>query len=294
MKLGVSINLFNGEELLESCLEYIRPYADVLNIIYQNVSNFGTHPKDLKPLIDRMNKKKLIDNHIFYTPTKNFEGLDEGTKELIKNEGNIFHDTTYDESIYYGIFNEMNKRNLSLHYLRSQGCTHLLDMDTDEFYIKEQIEEAIKYVEKGNYDASFCQMQTYYRFNNVIITPPETYYVPFIYQIKTSSKFEQIENTDFPVFCDGKRRIKCGYPLVFDRSELEMHHYSYVRNNVESMKSKFKNCSSKMNFDDDKVNLLCKNWENFKRGDMALFNSGGSGVRYYETKVITPFFNIKL
>ena len=294
MKLGVSINLFNGEELLESCLESIRPYADYINVIFQNVSNFGTHPKELRPLIQDLVEKKLIDNWIFYTPTKEFEGLDEGTKELIKSEGNVFNDVNYDESIYYGIFNEIKKRNLSLDLLRTKGCTHLLDMDTDEFYLAEQIQKAKDQIKEGGFDASFCQMQTYYKYSNVVIEPPEQYYVPFIYKIKEKSKFEQIENSDFPVNCDGKRRIKSGYPYVFDRKELEMHHLSYVRKDTESMESKFANCSSRMNFPKEKINMICKCWREFKIGDKAMFNANGLGVKYFDTQKINSGIKIKL
>jgi len=295
MKLGVSINLFNGEELLESCLENIRPYADTICVIYQNVSNFGTHKKNLRPLISELKEKGLIDHSILYVPNKEFHGLDEGTKEMIKNEGNDFNGVTYDESIYYGIFNEMNKRNLSLDYLRLIGCSHLLDMDTDEFYEHEKIKVAIKHIQEGGFDSSFCQMQTYYKDFDCVISPPETYYVPFIYKIKENSIFEQIENVDFPVHCDGKRRIKSGYSYVFDRVELEMHHFSYVRKDVDSMKSKFLNCSSRMNFTNDKINMIIKNWSNFKKGTNATFNANGNGVKFFDTKIIYPVItNIKM
>jgi len=294
MNLGISINLFNGEELLESSLKHIRDYSDNIVIIYQNVSNFGSHKKNLTPLIKKLKSKKLLDHYILYEPKKDFIGLDKNIKELIINEANIFNGQAYDQSIYYGIFNEMNKRNISLNFLRECGCTHVLDMDCDEFYLDHQLIYGIEEMIRGGYDGSFCQMQTYYKYFDCKISPPETYYVPFIYKIKPTSKFEQIENADFPVYCDGKRRIKTGYPYVFSREELEMHHFSYVRKNKESMKSKFLNCSSRMNFNEAKINKLIDHWEIYEKGNLALFNANGMGVKLCEIeKIDEPLFNIK-
>lgn len=41
MKLGISINLFDGEELLKPLLVNIRPHVDYINIVYQEVSYWG-------------------------------------------------------------------------------------------------------------------------------------------------------------------------------------------------------------------------------------------------------------
>ena len=41
MKLGVSYNLFDGEELLEGSIKQIRSEVDYISVVYQEVSNFG-------------------------------------------------------------------------------------------------------------------------------------------------------------------------------------------------------------------------------------------------------------
>ena len=158
---------------------------------------------------------------------------------------------------------------------------------------KKTLIKAKEKIELGKYDASFCKMQTYYKYNDTILNPPETYYVPFIYKIKPTSKFEQIENADFPVYCDGKRRIRNAYPYVFSRDELEMHHFSFVRQNRDSLLSKFNNCSSKINFTDEKVIQLTDHWEKFKKGDKAMLNGGSKGVQLIDTKTIKPFIKLK-
>lgn len=41
MKVGISYNLFDGEELLESSIKSIRDNVDYISVVYQTVSNFG-------------------------------------------------------------------------------------------------------------------------------------------------------------------------------------------------------------------------------------------------------------
>ena len=40
MKIGVSYNLFDGEELLESSIKSIRKNVDYISVVYQTISNF--------------------------------------------------------------------------------------------------------------------------------------------------------------------------------------------------------------------------------------------------------------
>ena len=41
MKLGVSYNLFDGEELLTDSIKSIRDSVDIVSVVYQTESNFG-------------------------------------------------------------------------------------------------------------------------------------------------------------------------------------------------------------------------------------------------------------
>jgi len=58
MKIGVSYNLFDGEELLESSIKSIRKNVDYISVVYQTVSNFG-NPCDegLVPLLEELKSK---------------------------------------------------------------------------------------------------------------------------------------------------------------------------------------------------------------------------------------------
>ena len=55
MKLGVSYNVFDGEELLESSIKSIRSEVDYISVVYQTVSNFGNQcSEELIPLLNRL------------------------------------------------------------------------------------------------------------------------------------------------------------------------------------------------------------------------------------------------
>ena len=53
MKLGVSYNIFDGEELLENSIKSIRENVDYISVVYQEVSNFGNPcDENLIPLLN--------------------------------------------------------------------------------------------------------------------------------------------------------------------------------------------------------------------------------------------------
>ena len=269
MKIGVSINLFNSEELLEQCLQNIRDIADIIVVVYSNISNFNTDKKDLKPLLDELISKKLIDKSIEYIPT-------------------------FNNCINNGATNEINKRNIALEFLKKNYCNYILDMDCDEFYEKEKLMESIKYINYMGYDSAFCNLRTYYKFADCEIIPLENYYVPCIYKIQQNSKFELIEKFNFPVDCDQTRKIKTKYPYVFSRNELEMHHFSYVRKDIESITSKYKNSSCIVDYDNLIFNENINNWENYIKGGLASFSINGKTINFKKTQIVKNLFNITL
>ena len=60
--------------------------------------------------------------------------------------------------------------------------------------------------------------------------------------------------------------IKAGFPKMFTRDEIEMHHFSYVRND---MKSKVDNSSAQMT--DGQKALVVHHYENWTKGMKAFF-----------------------
>jgi hypothetical protein len=259
MKLGISYNLWNGEELLKSSILSIRNFVDFISIIYQEKSNHGNKRSDLRPFLISLLKEKLINKVHYYEP------------DLSLNPK----------------LNELNKRNLGLLLSKNANCTHHLSIDVDEFYNK-QFNKAKKYIEQYNVNVSVCQMQTYYKYPTLQVIPPEKYYVTFIFAIKSQTKFI-LNLKKYPVLVDPSRYIPIhGSFKIFKRKELEMHHMSYIRKNI---RFKMENAGAKCNYV-KKINRLVNHYENFKEGDQAM--CAGKKSVYHNLHKVSNQFNIKI
>jgi hypothetical protein len=267
MKIGASYNLWKGEEFLPYSIKSIRNYVDYIVVVYQTTSNYKQERKDLTPLLDEWVELGLIDEWVFYEPE--FDGIDRK---------------------WWGTHNELIKRNIGLNKCLKNNCSYLVDLDGDEIYEPSQFWNAVKEIFLGKYDSGFVLNTTYYKYPDCEITPPETKYTPFIYKIKEGSKFEPIENDEFPVIVDGKRRIRCGYSKIFTRDEIVLHHYSYVRSNEQELIDKFNNCSSNMNFSKERIARIIDIYKNFEVGNQVEYGLD----EVYMTKKVNNLFNIKL
>ncbi len=194
MKLGVSYNIFDGEELLKDSIKSIRENVDYISVVYQEVSNFG-NPCDpnLIPLLNKLKDEGLVDELHKYKPQPQRGGH----------------------------FNEITKRNIGVFLSQGNGCTHHMAMDSDEFYTDEQFKFLKKTILEGDYDSSACQMCTYYKEPIYQLDPKEEYYVSLIFKIDSNSKYEL--GCPFPVLVDPTRNVliflqKLVRPRPIDRS----------------------------------------------------------------------------
>ena len=246
MKIGISYNLFDGEELLESSIKSIRDNVEYISVVYQTTSNFGNQcGKELVPLLTTLKEKGLIDELYFYKP-------------ILRGGGH---------------FNEITKRNIGLSLSERNGCTHHMAMDSDEFYTSIQFFNMKNILKEGNYDSSACQMVTYYKEPIYRLEPKEEYYVSLLFKINPGRAYKI--NCPFPVLVDPTRRMEGGTCKIFKREEIEMHHMSYVRKNI---KTKLTNSSASPNFRDiDRIVNYYNSWKYPKQGLM-----GGSPDKFYD------------
>lgn len=268
MKLGLAYNLFDGEELMIHSLTNLTVKADYVCIVYQTISNYNEKNLKLQELINKYVAMGLVNDVYHYNPKIEYDDK----KNIIKTNG---------------INNEIEKRNIGLKLCRENNCTHFLNLDCDEFYDVLEFENAKNEIKKYDYDTSFCQMNTYYKFADLMVFPHESYYAPFIYKIKKDTEFSfDYWNNNYPAKIDPTRRVKAGYSRIFQREELIMYHYSYVRKDINS---KVDNTSSQ---DDYKAKQKVKDhWNNFEnRFDGALFIGG---VKHNLVKTENKF-NIEL
>lgn len=211
-RLGVSYNVFDGVELLESSIKSIRKNVDYINVVFQDVSNFGEAASsksldEIKRLVDA----GLIDNVIYY-------------KTNLKQKPH---------------WNETLKRDIGLRDCLHKHCTHFLCMDTDEYYRENEFLDAKNYIYDHGITVSVCQTYVYvkkptYRFEY----PCPTMFVPFISKVNRFTHIKFLAKR----FCltDPTRMIATNSRKiwVFEPIKICMHHMSLVR---KDLSLKFRN-----------------------------------------------------
>lgn len=256
-KLGVAYNLFTGYELLKHSINCVRSNVDYICVVYSLCSHRGDKLNySFMSELERLLKEKKIDEIIEYKPTEKLSAKE----------------------------NEAEQRNLGLYKCKENGCEYFMTMDVDEMYIDSEFKRAKETILNGCYDSSACQMLSYYKYDNVIIEPPETYYVPFIYKINNVDKFEE---KGFPVIVDGTRKYTVGKNYLFKREELQMHHFTYVRSDI---REKLKHSCTFT--DSEKIENIEKHYNSFNRFDMDSKILTFHG--YSNFKKINSLFHIKL
>jgi hypothetical protein len=93
MRLGISYNVFDGEELLESSIKLIRDNVDFISVVYQTTSNFGNQcSEELVPLLHRLKNESedytlriipfIIKNNVTF---KYFDNISEKNLSFVVN-----------------------------------------------------------------------------------------------------------------------------------------------------------------------------------------------------------------
>ena len=215
MKLLVSYNVYDGEELLEYSIRAIREVVDHINVVFQSTSNWGSFNPNVKKVIQDLYNKGLIDSFIEYSPIPNISPH----------------------------INEITKRQFGLWKAKELGMTHYLSMDADEFYDLEEFKKAKEIIEDNDYEATILHVVEYTRLPIYKKKALWIHNVPFIYKILPNSSFS------FEKGLGGKTvdptRI-CNFDSkkihLFDDSIIKMNHMITIRKNLFS---KWANSSSR-------------------------------------------------
>ncbi|MHC4525837.1 MAG: glycosyltransferase family protein [Planctomycetota bacterium] len=213
-KLGVTYNLFDGEELLPYSIKTIRESVDHINVVYQLISNHGNRAsEDLEVLLKSLLDAKWIDEIYYYDPLLYAQPRQ----------------------------NEVIKRNIGLQIAKRQNCTHFMNMDTDEFYRRDEFNRAIDFIKQEDIGCSAVPIVSYIKEPIYRIEGIREAYVPFICKIDNSSAMKL--NDSFPVLVDPTRRVSGDKKFhLFSDQEISMHHMGLVRRDLDK---KFSNSSSK-------------------------------------------------
>jgi len=232
MKLGVSYNLYDGEELLEASIRSIRSHVDYINVVYQDTSNAGERReirlKDfLMPLVDN----GLIDSLVLFEPYFGYKNNKIGTK------------------------NERKKRFIGMKDCARHGCSHFLLMDIDEFFRGEELDFAKSFIERWKPTVTAVPIVEYVKsprcrlVSNYMFAPAGCdaddyqFFMPFICKVPRFAFRPQRGLA--PCLADPTRfPVKRGRFHLFPKHEIAMHHMSTVRRNLER---KFANSSMTAN-----------------------------------------------
>ncbi len=209
MRLGVSYNLFDGEELLEHSIHCIREKVDYISVVYQPVSNYGHACSDgLVDFLVELKMRGLVDEIQMYTP-----------KIFSRDKNNAS-------------YNELEKRNVGLNISRRNGCTHHMSMDCDEFYVPEQFEYMKATIAEYDYESAACCLYDYYSDSIYRINGSnDKAYVSTIYKINNDTAYT-FRSKSSPVKIDSTRKTNNKNYIVFDQLKVQMHHMNMVRKDL--------------------------------------------------------------
>lgn len=262
-KLGLTINAFDASELLEQLISEIRDQLDWVAAIYQKRSYWG-NPMSKEDMneITRLKEKGLIDELIEFKP--NFSK--------------------------YSREQECDKRNMGIQIAKERGCSHILNIDADEFYDADQFRNAIELINKNGWTSTYCSYVNYYRDFEHYLVYPFRPFVPFIH----STFFKYTYNGPAPGPTDPTRRILNPSNLgtyIFPDETIRMGHAAWIRRDI---RKKLVNWSAKNHFKKELIDKAVKRWENWKEGDDAimLFNVPDHNVKVKKLKTRIHKFEV--
>ena len=257
-KLGLTINAFDASELLHDLILEIRDQVEWVAAVWQKKS-YWKNPMDRRDMaeLERLKSLKLIDELIEFKP--NF--------------------------VDYSRNQECEKRNMGIEMMKQRGCSHVLNIDADEFYDKDQFRYAKNKINENGWPITYWSYVNYYRdFDHYLVYP----FRPFVPGIH-STFFKYTYDGPAPGPTDPTRRIL--NPLnvgtyIFEDNEIRMGHAAWIRRDI---RKKLVNWSAKNHFTRQVLEDAIKRWENWKEGDNAimLFNVPDYNVyvRKLDTKI---------
>jgi len=262
-KLYYAINAFDATEHLESILSEIRNELDHVTAIWQKTSYCGNpmQKEDLDEL-HRLQKMGLIDELVEFI----------GDKHKPHRE------------------QETDKRNMAVELARSNGFSHVMSVDSDEYYDIEQFREAKRLINENGWTITYWSYVNYYRDFNYYLVYPFRPLVPGIH----STYFKYTFNGPTPGPTDPTRRINNPTNIgtyVFPDSIIRMGHAAWIRKDI---RKKLENWSAKNYFTPDLIDRAVDRWENWKEGDDAimLFNVPENSVKVKKLDTKIHKFNV--
>lgn len=287
MQLGAAYNIFDGEELLEFSIRSIRKQVCYVCVVYQTISNFGypCNPSLVKTL-NGLVKSGLVDELVPYTPRENFD-IEYKKAAISKRATGTDLGGAQANEVGTQFFNELNKREIGRQYCEKKGCTHFMTMDADECWHDEQLAYVKRVMLEKNYEGSCCKMRFFFRYPTRELLPyDDLNHVPILYKISENMPFKLA--CPYPALIDPTRKLENLRRFhIFERDEIEMFHYSLVRQN---MRSKLMNVSNRQNYQD--VDRFVGRFNNWKPSDGVIHPHPFFREKFKKLRVVKNWFGI--
>ena len=258
-KLGLGIVAFEGTEHLASIISEIKDMVDYVSIGLQRTSYNGApiDPTDLAEVYRLKDEDGLVDTILEVELDPSLEARKQ----------------------------ETDKRNAIIEDAENQGCSHILVIDSDEFYIHDAFLTALKEIDENDYEMTYCQYVNYYKDYQHILKYPfqDGMYVPFVTKIQYRFKFNCIDfrlpsdptrryvrpkdPEKYTTTIDDKGKAHKDYIYlvdyhIFPWDTVRMHHLSMLRADI---RKKLDMWSAKLLFDDyeDIIDQALERYEHF-------------------------------
>jgi hypothetical protein len=215
-KLGVSYNVYDGTETLEASIRSLRSYSSYISVVFQKLSNFDEPVSDFDVSnIERLLKLGLIDEVFMYDPKKYSSDLQ-------------------------GTCNEINKRQIGIDLSSENYCDIHMSIDTDEVYETKKLHYALWRFIRSRCTTSVCNHRQYVHDSTWELSKPEGGFVTLFEKIRKGAYDHKIK-LPYPVDPTRVFASKNMSVLRFFRFEIEMHHLTLIRRDIEK---KYRNSSA--------------------------------------------------
>lgn len=215
-KLGLGIVAFEGTEHIKNITYEIRDYVDEIVVCLQKKSYNGDDIDESDVLeVDELFKKGWIDKIVWFSPVRRYDNASQEEKKIVPR------------------LIETDKRNFILDILETDGCSHSMIIDSDEFYNGDEFRDVKEYFsEDPDMKVSYCRYVNYWQdYYHYLVWTHKTF-VPFITESKYRFSFNakcfngSIDLTRIYLLKDGE----CYHTFSWDK--IHMHHFSWIRKDI--------------------------------------------------------------
>lgn len=233
VRTGVGIICYEGTEHLRDIIGDLKGSVDKIVLLWSETSYRG----------EMADKKDYDEVHSI---------LAEGLVDDIIYFNNVQHLPERE--------NETIRRNQAMAYFQKLGIEYAMVMDSDEFYIKSELEQAISVVKTWLPQTSYAYYKNYYKEKNCLLKD-DAYEAPRVVPFFCSTALRFVFNAPLPRPSDPTRRIPpTFYDAFLPKEVATMRHWSWIRKDIAK---KINNWSSSGEFSRPELNEMIDYYERF-------------------------------